>query len=149
LQVRKLVRHRCKLGLQLRLERRVELEQLARLVDLAYEALVAVEPPAHTRMLGRDPRGLLLVAPEVGVGHESLELCATSRQRSGFKGSHEPSRAGLRAPRAAARVVAGSPAWPSADPNARGPRKAGQGPASRPDGPVRFGPYAPWQRLNF
>ena len=42
------------LGAQLVLECRIDLVQLARLLDLAVQPLVAVEPPGDTGVLGRD-----------------------------------------------------------------------------------------------
>ncbi len=65
-------------------------------------------------MLGRDAGGLLLVVPEPGRTHGCFELFLAGRQLNGVKGTHEPSRAGLRAPRAAAREV-GSPGRPRVD----------------------------------
>ena len=65
-------------------------------------------------MLGRDPGRLLLVVPEARGAHRCFEFLLPGRQLNGVKGTHEPSRAGLRAPRADAREV-GSPGRPRVD----------------------------------
>ena len=96
------------------LERRIELEQLAGLLDLAVQPLVAVEPPGDAGVLGGDAGGALLVVPESGSAHGGFELVLAGRQLIGVKGTHEPSRAGLRAPRARAREV-DSPDRPRGD----------------------------------
>ena len=116
LQSRELGRDGRQLRPQLVLERRVHLEELARLLDLAVQPLVAVEPARDARVLGGDARCLLLVVPESGGAHGGFELFLAGRQLNGVKGTHEPSRAGLRAPRAAAREV-GSPGRPPGDPS--------------------------------
>ena len=65
-----------------RLERRLDLgghvavhgEELPRVVVLAPEALVALEPLRDAGVLGRDLRRALLVVPEAGLAHLGLEL---------------------------------------------------------------------------
>ena len=104
-QTREIVAHGRDLLRHLALELRVELDQLTSVVELVPQALVALEPPRHPRVLGRDAGGLGLVVPEPGHAHGALELRRAGCQRNGVKGSHGPSRAGPRAPRAGRRSV--------------------------------------------
>ena len=89
------------------LERGVELEQLGRLVDLALEALVALELAGDAGVLGRDAGGRRLVVPEPGAPI-AASSSASGPSAIGVKGSHGPRRAGPRAPRAARRAVLSS-----------------------------------------
>src|SRR5262249_20180226 len=92
----------------------VHLEQLDRVLVLAAELLVALEPPRQERVLGCDRRRMLLVVPEPRRRELALELPDAAREHIGVKGNHEPSRAGLRSPRAAAgagRAVRSSARW--------------------------------------
>ena len=52
----------------------VQLEQLARVVVLARQAVVALEPPREARVLGGDGRRMLRVVPEAGLSELLLEL---------------------------------------------------------------------------
>ena len=64
-------------------EVRVELEQLARVVVLADEPVVALDPLRQPRVLGRDGGGVLLVVPESGLSELLLRAprVATSGDR--------------------------------------------------------------------
>ena len=62
--------------------------------DVALERLEALELLLDAAVLGREPRGPLLVAPEVGLVELLLELPKTFVQRGDVKGNHGPSRAG-------------------------------------------------------
>ena len=55
-------------------ERRVELEQLLRVVVLAGQAVVALDAPRDACVLGGDGRRVLLVVPEAGLPELLLEL---------------------------------------------------------------------------
>ncbi len=84
----------------------VHLEQLARVVVLARQAVVALEPPREPSVLGRDGRRMLRLVPEAGLSELFLELGDPRRQRSGVKGNHGPSPAGPRSPSVGPRVRA-------------------------------------------
>ena len=74
---------------QLTLQRRDERRQVAVVVALAGqradrlvvvgEAVVRLELARHARVLGGDPRRLLLVVPEAGRAHARLELGRAGR----------------------------------------------------------------------
>ena len=49
-------------------------EELSRVVVLAAQALVTLEPPLDSRVLGGDLGRGLLVVPEAGLAHLRLEL---------------------------------------------------------------------------
>ena len=89
-----LVPHRGDLLGNLFLERRLQLDQLRGVVDLAPERLVAVELARHAGVLRRDTGRLGLVVPELRGAHPLLELRAPAGQRIRVKGSHGPRRAG-------------------------------------------------------
>ena len=80
----------------------VHREQLLRVLVVALEALVALEPLGQARVLGRHGRRALLVVPESRCAELALELGEALPQPLGVKGNHGPSRAGPRSPRAAA-----------------------------------------------
>src|SRR5262249_60843691 len=61
-------------GLDLGCHVAVHGEELLRIVVLAAQARVAVEPPLDARMLGGDLGRRLLVVPEAGLAHLRLEL---------------------------------------------------------------------------
>ena len=82
---------------------RVELVQLAGVVEVARERRVALEAAREPRVVGGGLRGAGLVVPETRLAHGGLELPYAAFERSGVKGTHEPSRAGPRAPSAARR----------------------------------------------
>ena len=56
-----------------------EREELVRVVELALQALVALELAREPRVLGRDARRGRLVVPEPGSAHRLLELGAPRR----------------------------------------------------------------------
>ena len=95
LQALELRPERLELRGDLLLEGRVELEQLARVVVLGLQALVALEALRQARVLGRDARCAGLVVPEAGLAHRRLELRHARADSVGVKGNHEPRRAGL------------------------------------------------------
>ena len=73
----------------------IHLEQLGRVVVLALEALVALEPLGQAGVLGRDPGGAALVVPEAGPPQLLLELGDAGSDGVRVKGNHEPRQAGL------------------------------------------------------
>src|SRR5581483_5211016 len=87
----------------------VERGELLRVLVVAGERAVAVEPARDARVLGRDSRRLLLVVPEARRVHLLLERYETGFERSGVKGTHGPSRAGPRARRAVPAAVSAPP----------------------------------------
>ena len=93
----------------------VQLEQLARVVVLARQPVVALEPPREPCVLGGDHRGMLLVVPESRLAELLLELGDARRQSIRVKGNHGPSRAGSRSPRAGPAVRARVPPPSCAD----------------------------------
>ena len=65
----------------------VEPVQLLRVLELALQALVALELASGARVLGRDACRRRLIAPEVGRAHRLLELRAAPRQAVGVRQS--------------------------------------------------------------
>src|SRR5581483_533430 len=82
-------------------ERLVEREELFRIVVLALQVVVALEPPRHAGVLRADCGCVLLVVPESRLAELLLELGGARPQPVGVKGNHGPSRAGPRSRRAA------------------------------------------------
>ena len=80
----------------------VEREQLARVLVLAGQLLVALEALAQPRVLGRNACRRGLVVPESRLPHPRLERGDAFPQRRGVKGNHGPRPTGSRSPRAAA-----------------------------------------------
>ena len=107
LQALKLVLDRSELLRELLLERRVELEELLRVLVLVLQALVAREPAAQPGVVGRDLLRSRLIVPEARSLHLRLERLAPLPDPLRVKGNHGPRRAGPRsvpvAPRAASR----------------------------------------------
>jgi len=83
-------------------------KELARVLVVAREALIALQPSREPRVLGRNPRRALLVVPESRCAELLLELGDAFPQAFGVKGNHGPRRAGSRSPRADAPAAAGS-----------------------------------------
>ena len=106
LQPGELAAHVAQHGLELLVRERAH--ALAEELDVRDELVVALELLLRALVLGREPRGALLVVPEVGLRELLLELVEAGLQRSGVKGNHGPSRAGPRSPRAARRAGFGS-----------------------------------------
>ena len=65
-----------------------------RILDLAAELPVGVEPFAQASVLGRQPGCTVAVIPEPGRSHVLLELVEARVERRRVKGTHEPRRAG-------------------------------------------------------
>ena len=74
LQARQLGLHRLERGLDLGGHVPVHGEELSRVVVLATQALVAVEPLGNASVLAGDRGRALLVVPEAGLAHLRLEL---------------------------------------------------------------------------
>ena len=74
LQARELVFHGLERGLDVGGHVAVHGEELAGVVVLTPEALVALEPLGDARVLGGDRGRALLVVPEAGLAHLRLEL---------------------------------------------------------------------------
>ena len=89
-----LARDRTQLDRKLLLQRRVQLVELGRVLDLRPQPLVAIESPLHACVLGRDLRRPGLVVPEPWIVHRRLELAEAGGQRVGVKGNHGPTRGG-------------------------------------------------------
>ena len=83
-------------------------EELARILVIARQALVAVEPLGQAGVVGRNPRRALLFVPESRCAELVLEPGDASPQLLRVKGNHGPRRAGSRSPRAAAPAVVAS-----------------------------------------
>src|SRR5215208_136360 len=90
----------------------VHREELAGVLVLAAQPIVAIEPPGEARMLRGDRRRPLLVVPEPRLPELALELGDARPQRIGVKGNHGPSRAGPRSPSAAPRRSESGPPLP-------------------------------------
>src|SRR5204862_4500799 len=83
--------------------------ELTRVLVVAGEALVALEPLRQPRVLGGDASRVLLIVPESRRAELLLELGDATPQPVRVKANHEPRRAGSRSPRAAAPAAAASP----------------------------------------
>src|SRR5918992_1003505 len=94
------------MGIELVGEVAVELEELTRLVVVARERVVALEPPAQASVLGRDLGGPALIVPESGLAHRRFELGEPVPQRLRVKGNHGPRPAGSRSPPGVPRLSA-------------------------------------------
>src|SRR5437764_866358 len=79
LELLQLAAERRDRGLDLGRHLPVHREELGGVLVLLREPAVALEPPRDARVLGRDPRGPLLVVPEAGLPHLLLELCEAGR----------------------------------------------------------------------
>ncbi len=75
LEARQLLLDRLERGLDVGGHVAVHGEELARVVVLAPEPLVALEPLGDPGVLGGDRGRALLVVPEAGLAHLRLELC--------------------------------------------------------------------------
>src|SRR5579885_849 len=100
------LQRRDDLGLELAAVHRRE---LARVVVLATEPAVVLEATRDACVLGGDARGTRLVVPEAGSAQLLFERGKAAFELLGVKGTHGPSRAGPRAPRAARSEVRRAP----------------------------------------
>ena len=101
LQPRELLLQGCERGGDLVGHLAVHRQQLACVLVLLCQPLVALEAARDARVLGGDLCCLGLVVPEAGLGHAALEPGPALPQLVRVKGNHGPSRAGPRFPAAA------------------------------------------------